>query len=314
MHSLLSLLLTALYAVLFLLCYLVSLLPLRVLYGCADVLFLITYYGLRYRREIVRRNLRTSFPQKGAGELADIERGFYRFFVDYIVETLKLFSMSRRQMMRRMTFGGLDELRQRLTQQNVVVYLGHYCNWEWVASLPLHIEPQSNGVMVGQLYHALENEAFDSLFLRLRSRFGAVNIEMMSALRQLVRFRQEGKRFLVGFISDQAPNWNHIHLWTNFLNHKSAVFTGAESLAKSTGAAVYYLDVACTRRGHYHGEFCLMTDTPKQFPDYTLTEQYAALLEATICRSPRFWLWSHNRWKRTFEKYQQRRQPKTEQV
>ena len=307
--------LTIFYALLFLHCFLLSLLPIRVLYLFSNLLFLITCYVLRYRRTIVRKNLREAFPEKGTDELQSIERNFYRFFCDYIVETLKLFSIRKKTISRRITFGGVDGLREKLRAQNVIVYMGHYCNWEWVSSLPLHLTDttennapttEENPVIAGQLYHALENKAFDDLFLRLRSRFGAINIEMMGALRQLVRFRMDNKRFIVAFISDQAPNWNHIHLWTNFLNHKSAVFTGAESIAKSTESAVYYLDLTRVRRGHYHGEFIRMTDTPKDFPDYQLTEQYTALLEQTIRRAPQFWLWSHNRWKRTYEEYEQR--------
>ena len=38
-----------------------------------------------------------------------------------------------------MTFGGIDEIVKKLEEENknfCFIYLGHYCNWEWIASLP----------------------------------------------------------------------------------------------------------------------------------------------------------------------------------
>ncbi len=294
-----------LYVILFISWYFLSLLPFWLLYRVSDLVYYIVYHLVRYRRKIVRKNLTEAFPEKEIEEIIRIEKGFYRFFGDYIVETLKLFSISEKQMRRRMELGGLEELNKDLKTRNCVVYMGHYCNWEWITSLPLHLDKE---IVPGQIYHALENEAFNNLFLYLRSRFGGANIEMTTALRQLVLLKQQNKRFVVGFIADQAPNWNNINLWTDFLNHKSAVFTGAERIAKSVNAAVYYLDMVRVKRGYYRGEFVKITDTPKEYTEYQLTIEYAKRLEASICRAPQYWLWSHNRWKRTYEKFLQRKQ------
>ena len=94
----------------FFLWYLLSLLPLRFLYFISDLLFYPLYYCIRYRRKIIRNNLSNSFPEKDLKEIVQIEKQFYSFFCDYIVETLKLFSISKKQLMRRMTFEGLDEI------------------------------------------------------------------------------------------------------------------------------------------------------------------------------------------------------------
>lgn len=296
------------YGILFSIWYLLSLLPFRILYLISDLLYFPLCYCIRYRQRIIRKNLSESFPDKSPQELRKIEKDFYRFFCDYIVETLKLFTISKKSMMRHMTFSGSEQLREEVKTRNCILYLGHYCNWEWISSIPLHLEQEGKDptFVPGQIYHALENKAFDALFLRLRSRFGSHNIEMMTALRRLVQYRMEGKRFIVGFISDQAPNWNHIHLWTNFLNHKSAIFTGAERIAKSTDAVVYYVDVVRVKRGHYHARFVKMADNPREYSDYRLTELYAELLEKSIRRNPQYWLWSHNRWKRTYEEFLRR--------
>lgn len=296
------------YCFLFLVWYLLSLLPFRVLYFVSDLLYYPLYYVVGYRRRVVRKNMSECFPEKSKEELLRIEKQYYHFLCDYAVETLKLFSMSEKSLMRRIRFSGHEELQELLKTRNCVLFMGHYCNWEWVASLPLQMDSlrKDDSFVFGQIYHALENKNFNDLFLRLRGRFGSVSIEMMTALRHLVQFRVENKRFIVGFISDQSPNWNHVHLWTPFLNHKTAVFTGAERIAKSTNAVVMYLDMERVKRGYYHARFIKITDDPKRYPDYQLTEQYAVLLEQSIRRAPQYWLWSHNRWKRTYEEFLRR--------
>lgn len=291
------------YSLLFLMWFLLSLLPLWVLYRLSDLLYFPLYYIVRYRRRIVRKNLLESFPEKKMEEIILIEKNFFRYFCDYIMETIKLFTMSKKQMRKRMTFGGIEALNKILQERDCILYLGHYCNWEWISSIPLHLK---SDVLPGQIYHKLENESFDNLFLRMRSRFGAVNIEMLSALRNLVRLKKENKRFIIGFISDQSPNWDYINLWTDFLNHQSSFFVGAENMAKKVNAAVWYLDLKRVKRGYYHADFRLMTNSPKDYPDYEVTVDYANRLEQTIRRAPQYWLWSHNRWKRTYEQYQKR--------
>ena len=175
-------------------------------------------------------------------------------------------------------------------------YLGHYCNWEWVASLPLWI----NGKLkAGQIYHPLENEAFNKMFVDVRGRFGAENITMNETLRRIVQLKREGTKTIIGFIADQTPVWNSIHLWMDFLNQETPVFTGTERIAKQVNACIYYIDMQRPRRGYYHGVFkpvVWQKDSQKEFP---VTEVYMHMLEETIGRAPAYWLWSHNRWKRT---------------
>ena len=59
--------------------YVLSLLPFWILYGISNVLYLLVYYVIRYRRRVVRQNLISSFPEKDEKELKSIEKGFYHF-------------------------------------------------------------------------------------------------------------------------------------------------------------------------------------------------------------------------------------------
>lgn len=281
--------------------FLFSLLPFWLLYILSDLLFYPLYYVVRYRRRVVRKNLVSSFPEKSPAEIVKIEKEFYSFFCDYVVETLKLFSISKENMKRRMTFSGIEEMEKAMgNDRSCILYLGHYCNWEWVSSLPLHFK---DGLFCGQIYHPLNSVAFDRLFLKLRSRFQAESIPMKDTLRRVVRVRREGKRMVIGFISDQSPYWEGIGTWVDFLNQDTPTFTGAERIAKQLGAVVYYLDITRVKRGYYHGEFKQLAVVPADYPDYKITEMYMRTLEETIKRAPQYWLWTHKRWKKTREVY-----------
>lgn len=292
--------------------WLLSLLPLRLLYVVSDAFYLLVYHGAGYRTKLVRRHLAECFPERSEGERRRIERAFYHWFCDYVVETVKLLTMSHGQMKRRMVFRGTEEVDKVIGQgQSVAVYLGHFCNWEWITSLPLWVSPQAQ---CSQIYHPLENVEFDRLFVQLRQRFGGVCIPMAETLRRIVRFRQQGQPIILGYISDQIPFWNNIHHWLPFLHHDTPVLTGTEKLVRSTGQMPFYADVRRLRRGYYECTFVPMKTDLKATKQWALTDEYFALLEESIRRQPECYLWTHNRWKRTHEEFNLRYDPATGRV
>ncbi len=288
--------------------WLLSLLPLKILYLFSDMLYVLVHHVIGYRKKIVRKNLTNSFPEKSLDEIKQIEKGFYHFFCDYIVETIKQFSIPKEEMKKRMVISGVEEMKDRMEKENKTfcfIYLGHFCNWEWIASLPYWVP---NDILCAQIYHPLYNKAFDKLFLRIRNKFGGECIPMKETLRRIIELRRAKQKTIIGFISDQAPKWNSIHHFVDFLNQETPVFIGTEKIAKQVDALVYYGDVKRVKRGFYTCEFKPMTEKPvKEIPDWELTDAYAHLLEEMISRHPNFWLWSHNRWKRTKEEWLRRK-------
>lgn len=281
-----------------------SLLPLRIHYIISDFLFWLLYKVIGYRRRVVWKNLSASFPEKSQAEQEEIERGFYHFLCDYFVETVKMMTISKKEIKKRMVFKGIEDLDEVIESgQSIALYLGHYCNWEWVTSMPLWVTPK---VQCGQIYHPLENKYFDKLLLRSRQRLDALCISMQDTLREVVRYKREGQPIMIGYISDQAPNWVNIHHWVDFLNQDTPVFTGTERIVKKMNHAVFYVDMRRIKRGYYEAEFKLMTRAPKELEDFKLTDMYFDMLEKSIRRAPEFWLWSHNRWKRTRKEFNER--------
>lgn len=283
----------------FALWFIISLLPLWVFYRLSDGLYYLVYHVVRYRRRVVYANLRSSFPEKSEAEIERIAKDFYSFFCDYIVETLKFFSMGEKNIRKRMKFEGLGQVKEDFANgRSVSVYLGHYCNWEWISSLGLHLDEQC-----GQIYHPLENATLDRLFLYMRGRFKAQSIKMDDTFLTILKWKKEGRKNIVGYIADQVPGYNNIHYWADFLHHDTPVFTGAERISKIMDTTVYYLDVERPRRGYYVARFIKIADSLNEHPVFFATEQYFRLLEKNIQRAPQYWLWSHKRWKRTREEF-----------
>lgn len=286
-----------LYRVLFCIWYTISILPMWVHYINSYFLSVLLYSVFRYRRRMVRKNLCNAFPLMKARKRWKIEREFYLHMSDLMAESIKFFSISRKEIMHRMQFHGVELIEQSCRNgKSCAVYLGHYANWEWISSLQLWIDPEVGKCV--QLYHPLENRVFDSLINYTRTRFGSTNIPAKESMRHMIKYRQEGKPLIIGFIADQVPLYENIHYWTEFLNQETPVFTGGERIAKKMDMDVYYMDVVRTRRGHYECTFVPVTTTPKDCPDNELTQIYCDRLEETIKRAPQYWLWSHNRWKR----------------
>lgn len=292
-----------LYNIIYGIFYLVSKLPYRALYVISDIANLVLYHIVRYRRDIVRRNITSAFPEKSLEECISIERGFYKWFCDYFVETIKLMSVSRQELLSRIEFRGIDKIEECFDRgQTCAGILGHYGNWELLSATGLVIKKHPEAV-IGLIYHPLRSQLFDRLFINMRQSMGGVCVPKKDILRYLVSFRSQNLMNLFGYIADQAPRYRNIHLWLPFLNHDTPVFTGAERIMRKMNNAVFYIDVERPERGKYIYTFKLMTDKPGEMPEFEITKKFFVMLEQTIRREPRFYLWSHNRWKRTREEF-----------
>lgn len=274
---------------------LLSYIPFSVLYIISDCLFYIVYYAVGYRRHIVHRNLTESFPEKSEQEIKHIEKNFYRFFTDNMLESFKMTTISRKEMSRRMKFINIDVVNEELKRgRSVSLYLGHYGNWEWVSSMPLHL---AEGVEGAQIYHKLRNDAINKIILNNRERMGAVCVDMYKTARYITEQVNANKVCIIGFIADQSPKRREARHFIKFLNHNVPVLTGTEKITKHYGFDAWFVDIKRVRRGFYEAEFVKMHDNPDSLPDFELTAIYFSMLEKMICNNPELYLWSHNRFK-----------------
>lgn len=272
-----------------------ALLPFRVLYLISDFLYFLIYKVIRYRVKVVRRNMKASFPEKNEKELLALEKEFYHHFADYIIETIKLAHISEKEIQKRAYVKNpelIDDLIDK-GYSTFIAYMGHYGNWEWYTGSTSRFKD----CHIHQIYRPLSNKAVDKLFVYLRTRFGSFGIKKNDAFRDIVRLKQNKVHTLVIFIADQTPSRGNLQYWTSFLNQGSFMLTGAERIARKLNLPVIFLDVQKVKRGYYSLEIKLITETPKETPEYWLTEEYTRIMEKCIMRNPAYWLWTHKRWK-----------------
>lgn len=272
-----------------------SLLPFSVLYVLSDIAYYPLYYIIRYRRGIVRKNLTESFPEKSIGEIVSIERRFYHFFMDVMLESTKLLSASKEELGRHISFPNIEKVNSYLSQgKSVSAFLGHYGNWEWLSTTSLHTVPDAE---VALIYHKLRNKPMDRLIRKLRERTGSVCVNMHQTVRYMAEAKSEGKTCMIGFIADQSPRMREVKHFLPFLNHNVPVLTGTEKTTKHFGYEALFASVKRVKRGYYTCTFHTLAEEPKTVPDFELTRIYYERLEKEITESPELYLWTHNRFK-----------------
>jgi KDO2-lipid IV(A) lauroyltransferase len=284
-------------AVLFYLAYsfiwLITLLPLQVLYILSDFSFLVIFYLAGYRKKTVYQNLGKSLPGKSAEEINRIARKFYRQLCDYFIESIYRIHMDEKENTKRIHYKNPELLEDYYRQgKSIVLLLSHFGNWEWPTRLPLL---SSHACLA--IYKPLQNKHFDRLFLELRGQFGAIGIPMESTLRNLVTYQNNKKPVVLYTIADQRPQWTSIQHWTTFLNQDTPIITGPEKIARRFEYPVLFLDIQKLRRGYYSAEFKLVSEHPGEEPEFHISRRYQAMVQRNILQRPELWLWSHKRWK-----------------
>jgi KDO2-lipid IV(A) lauroyltransferase len=284
-----------LFYIVFACCWLLALLPMKILYLLSDLIFLFSYHVFSYRKKVVMRNLRNAFHEKTETELITLAKKFYRHFYDVIFETLKLIHFSPEKLSQKIRLKNpelLEDLYQK--KKSVIAVIGHYNNWEWILGIN-HLIPHHTLA----IYKPLNNKYFNKYIIKLRSRFGVELIPMRRTLKTMLEYSSNGRLILTGFLSDQSPVWEEVQYWTSFLNQQTPVYLGIEKMAKKTGQVVVFFYEKKIRRGNYEVEVIKLFDNPTGTSPYQITEKHLRLLEEIITAQPEYWLWTHRRWKLT---------------
>lgn len=275
--------------------YLISIVPFFILYRISDGFFVILYYLLGYRKEVVRMNLRNSFPDKSEQEINAISRQYYRYLCDLFLETFKTLTISKSAMLKRCRFKPeAQALFDKLAadKKSIVLVMGHYGNWEWAGNSFSLVCKQHLYV----IYHPLSNKHFDTLIYRMRSRFGTGLIPMRDTFKDMLEHKRNGEVTATAFIADQTPQPQHAY-WVQFLNQDTPVFPGTEKIARKLNYPIVYACVNRPRRGYYEIHAELLVENPAGMDDGEISALHTRRLEKDIIANPTIWLWSHKRWK-----------------
>ena len=273
----------------------ISVLPFWMIYGIADFFYLVVRYAVGYRKKVILDNLRHSFPEKGEQEIRKIMNRYYRHFCDFSLETIKLHSMSEKQMDKRLKVTGLDLAQQYAAEGRSIMLLGfHYNNWEWCSS----IQTKSAHKLLMIVNPIRGNMAFEKYIEYSRSKWGGESVPVHKSARTAIEYVRRGEPAVLWLAADQTPPANS-PFWTLFLNREAPFFTGPEKIAIKTNQPIFFLHLKKLKRGHYEAHFTQLIDDPSKVESKDILLTYIRKMEEVIRETPEYYLWSHRRWKHT---------------
>jgi len=266
--------------------------PFRLAYAFSDLVYLVTYRIMGYRTKVVMTNLRNSLPGKTDAEYKKITRAFYHHLGDMLVESMKSFTMSEAAVVERYRYNRVSELNECYKEgRGAICVAGHYANWELAGiasgSQLLH-KP------VG-FYKPMTNKYIDSYTQRTRvqGRSALVSINDTRAVFE----KDWGEPPIFYMIADQSPPTARLAHWVPFLNQDTAVLHGPEKYARVLNLPVFYAWIKPVKRGYYTIDFIPLFLEPKNTKTTEITAAFMKILEDQIIEDPRYYLWSHRRWK-----------------
>jgi KDO2-lipid IV(A) lauroyltransferase len=251
------------------------------------------YHVAGYRKSVVTKNLKNSFPLKDDAEIESIQRAFFQHLCDIIIESIKLFSISEKELRTRFRMRNPELINNYYhKKQNIILVGGHFNNWEFAAiSLNLAFLHQAIGI-----YSPLSNKFFNRKMAESRTKYG-VQIITKSEVHDSFSNNINNLTVTV-FGADQSPTYSKRVHWTKFLNQDTAVHIGTELFARKYNYPVFFLIVNKVKRGYYEAEVELLHDNPQSTKRGEISDLHTSYLEKIIIENPQYWLWSHKRWKR----------------
>lgn len=271
---------------------LVARLPFPVIYFLSDILYFVVFYIVKYRKEVVLQNLKNSFPEKTTQEIKTIRKKHYRHFCDLVMESVKMFHMTKSDYERGMEIGNPEIINEYFEKgKSVVVLTMHYNNWEWSNCFPREVKHRILGV-----YKPLHNERFDKLMTEAREEQGTEMVPNAKVLRRVIKAQQDNELVFTWLAGDQTPPAFHSH-WFTFLNQEAMFYPGPAFISKRFNQPVFYHKIEKKSRGKYISSFELLVENPQDFSENEILARYIQKMEEIIRIKPEFYLWSHRRWK-----------------
>lgn len=273
--------------------YFISKMPLKILYIFSDIIFYLNHFFVGYRKKIITQNIKNSFPEKTDKEVKEIRKKFYRNFSDYLVETVKSFSISENESRVRMQHINQDLYFEAQKEgKNIILLAGHVFNWEWINALA-KVVPQNHSHPV---YRKVNSDFWENQMKKVRNRFGNEALEANEVIKNILRNNNNGDSIYM-FVADQTPHVSHVNYGIEFLHQKTPVFIGYDKLATKLDLVFIYCEMKKVKRGFYQVNYNRIYPDGEKFVPNEVVKKFHKLLENTIRKNPDNYLWSHRKWK-----------------
>lgn len=275
--------------------FLVSKLPFAFFYAFSDLAFVLLYYVIQYRRSLVDQNLQIAFPDKTETERRAIARSFYRNFTDTFAESIKLLTLSPKKaaVYCEVDISSIQELAAE--GKSIQVMVAHQFNWEY-----LHLVlPTVLKIPTYFLYRPIETPVLEKIYFQFRSKGGGIPVSADAFASQRSSIFSKTAALVLG--ADQNPGRVEKALWIPFFNRPAPFYMGPAKGAVQQGTAVAMLQLKRKQRGYYQLTGKVITKNAANYSPEQLTFLYKNEVERVIEEDPSNYLWSHRRWRHTWQ-------------
>jgi len=272
----------------------IGILPFVILHLFSDLMYFFLYSVFGYRRQVIEGNLKLAFPGKSKQELSVLVKKAYLNLTDILVEGIKSFTMTRKQIVKRHRINNPELIdKYRDEKKSIIAVPAHYGNFEW-GSLSASLQTDYKIIA---FYKPLGNPWVDKFLCWSRSRYGTSLVSIFETSACFEKYKNIPTIYLMA--ADQSPSIKESSkaYWVDFLGINTAFLHGPEKHARNNGLDVVYVDIQREKRGYYSLDLSILAEFDEELPDGEITRRYAKKLESIIRQNPANWLWSHRRWK-----------------
>ena len=257
-------------------------------------MFILFYHFSEKNRLITLHNLIRSFPEKTLPEITRIAKNVYLNLGTTAAEFFEIPYLTRESMADWVKFEGLENYTRALSKKKgVLLYTGHFGNWELMAAC---FGLQGMGVNI--IYRALDNPVLEDFVAWFRTHTGHKVIPKGGAARKIVKLLKKNE--MIGILIDQNVSWRE-GAFVDFFGRPASTTTGLAALALQTGASVVPAFIIRSEDGTYKitiYEEVKITKTADYEADlFENTQKFTGIVEDIVRRYPDQYFWLHQRWK-----------------
>ena len=273
--------------------YIARMLPLSLALSVGSALGDFVFYGVRVRRKIVLKNLRTAFDaEKSEEEIRRIARATYRNLGRILVEVSRFPVLRRQNGLTEQVRIAHPEVMERMKRKGkgVVLVSGHFGNWEMLGATVARWG-EFNVLALTQ-----KNRRVDRLLNDYRGSMGVRPIPLGASVKVILQTLNRGE--WVGFLSDQDAGQEG--MFVDFFGVPSSTPPGPAAVALKRKIPLVMALIVREKGGRHRAVFEQIWDGEEQGQTvWSLTQAYTKRLESYIRKHPDHWFWLHRRWKST---------------
>jgi KDO2-lipid IV(A) lauroyltransferase len=227
-------------------------------------------------------------------EKEEIVRYSFKNLLLNFLHLMEIRHMSKDELAKKVSVKNIESVQRAHAQQKAVIYVtSHYCAWELGGTaIGAFAEP------IAAVYKKMKNIQYQNWVLESRSHFKNSSLEKSNVIKPLIRLIKDGKAS--GILIDTGINQRE-GVEVQFLGKSVRQTSTPAYLARKYSAAIIPVIIQTDDEENYtltfFDEIPVENSDNEQEDIQKATQLQADWLSKVIKENPKFWFWSHRRFK-----------------